>query len=216
MKIKVPGCVELAVGDRRWFALRLRTAYNLTLKAGATDLAFAALKDAGYDVYLPRRHFDRHNRRLRVMAEWSEPLLPGYLFIVHPRAGQVVDDWTEVRSIDGVIGPLKGEHGPLLIPAGVVEAMMTAEFASVYDETVAAKKVRGETHRHRLQKRFEPGKSFLVKDGPFASFLAQVDSLTHQDRVRALLDIFGQMVPAEFDPDQLEDIDPKTGKSRAA
>lgn len=121
MKIRVPGCMTLAVEDRRWFVLRLRPTYNLTLKAGATDVAFAALQEAGYDVYLPRRRLDKHNRRMRVITEWSEPLMPGYLFIAHPRRGQPVDDWTEVRPIDGVVGPLRGEHGPMQVPARVVE-----------------------------------------------------------------------------------------------
>ena len=213
MKIAVPGCISLAVDDRRWFVLRLRTAYNLSLRAGLTDLAFAALKETGYDVYLPRRRLDRFNRRINVTVEWSEPLMPGYMFIVHPRPGQPVDDWTEVRAIDGVIGPLGGEDGPLHIPARVVESLMTAEFESVYDETKAAKKYRGEAGRAAMEKRFRPGKTFRVKDGPFGSFLAQVDSLTHQDRVRMLIDIFGQMVPVDMDADQLEEIDPKAGRA---
>jgi transcription antitermination factor NusG len=213
MKIAVPGCMSLAVDDRRWFVLRLRTAYNLSLRAGSTDLAFAALKELGYDVYLPRRRFDRFDRRLRVTAEWSEPLMPGYLFVVHPRPSQPLDDWTEVRAIDGVLGPLGGVDGPLRIPARVVESILTAEFESAYDETKAAKKYRGETSRSAMEKRFARGKSFRVKGGPFASFMAKVDSLTHHDRVKMLIDIFGQMVPVEMDPEQLEEVAPKPGKA---
>lgn len=214
MKIKVPGCMALTIPSRRWFVLRLRTTYNLTLKAGSTDVAFAALKELGYDVYLPRRRLDRFNRRKNVTVEWSEPLLPGYLFIVHPRPGHAVDDWDEVRGVDGVIAPLRGERGPLLIPDAVIEAIMTAEFASTYDETTDARRARGETRRAGLEKRFPPGRLFQVTDGPFASFLAEVESLTQQDRVKALLNIFGQMVPAEFDPKQLQEVEP--GKGRAA
>lgn len=216
MKIKVPGCMELTVPERRWFALRLRTTYNLSLKAGTTDLAFAALTALGYDVYLPRRRFDRFNRRQNAMVEWSEPLMPGYLFIVHPRRDRPVDDWTEVRKVDGVIGPLAGERGPLLIPSTVIEAIVNAEFSSAYDETKAAKRARGETERHRLEERFPAGKHFLVNDGPFASFLAEVDSLTHQDRVKALVNILGRMVPVEFDPEQLEEMRPKKRRNKAA
>jgi transcription antitermination factor NusG len=205
--------MSLAVDDRRWFVLRLRTTYNLSLRAGSTDLAFEALKEAGYDVYLPRRRFDRFDRRLRVMVEWSEPLMPGYLFIVHPRPGQPSDDWTEVRGIDGVLGPLGGVDGPLRIPAAIVESVMTAEFSSEYDETKAAKRARGETSRSAMEKRFTAGKAFRVKDGPFASYTAKVDSLTHHDRVKLLIDIFGQMVPVEMEVDQLEEADPKSGKA---
>jgi transcription antitermination factor NusG len=213
MKIAVPGCMSLAVDDRRWFVLRLSAAYNLSLRAGSTDLAFAALKEAGYDVYLPRRRFDRFNRRINVTAEWSEPLMPGYLFIVHPRLGQQADDWTEVRAIDGVLGPLGSVGGPLRIPARVVESLMTAEFESVYDETKAAKKYRGETSRSAMEKRFARGKTFRVKDGPFGSFMAKADRLTHHDRVKMLIDIFGQMVPVEMETEQLEEVAPNSGKA---
>jgi transcription antitermination factor NusG len=112
-----------------------------------------------------------------------------------------------------MIGPLKGEDGPLRVPARVVECIMTAEFESVYDETKAAKKYRGETARSAMEKRFRPGKTFRVKDGPFGSFLATVDGLTHHDRVKMLIDIFGQMVPIDMDADQLEEVDPKSGKA---
>jgi transcription antitermination factor NusG len=197
--------MSLAVDDRRWFVLRLKPSYNLALQAGSTDLAFAALKELGYDVYLPRRRYDRHNRRLRVMAEWSEPLMPGYLFIAHPRPGRPIDDWAEIFAVNEVVGPLHGDRGPLPIPAAVIESLMTAEFESAYDETKAAKRYRGETGHAALKKRFPRGKSVRIKGGPFASFIAKVDRLTHQERVKALIDILGRMVAVELEPDNLEE-----------
>lgn len=195
MKITVPNCMTVSVQDRRWFALRVR--------GGTADQVFAELKVAGYDAYLPRRRYDRHQRRLRVMAEWSEPLMPSYLFVVHPRPGQPIDDWTEVRAVKGVIGPLGSANGPLQIPTPAIEMIMTEEFSSVYDETKAAKKIRGDSERQRLERQFTPGSRHLVKDGPFASFLAEAESLTHDDRVRALVEIFGRLVPVEFEPEHL-------------
>lgn len=92
---------------------------------------------------------------------------------------------------------------------------MTAEFEGVYDETKSAKRARGETDRSRLEQRFEIGKQFRVTEGPFVSFLAEVETLTHNDRVKALVNIFGRMTPVEFDPDDLEDL-PKKRRSKAA
>ncbi|MFU0504026.1 transcription termination/antitermination protein NusG [Pseudaminobacter sp. NGMCC 1.201702] len=207
MKIKVPGCMSLAVNDLRWFAVRVR--------GGMADPVFAELQDAGYDVYLPRRRYDRYNRRMRVMSERSEPLLPGYLFVAHPRRGGQPDDWSEVRGVNGVVGPLSSTVAPLVIPAAVIEAIITAEFESAYDETAAAKRARGDTDRSRLEQRFKPGRQFVVSDGPFASFLAEADSITHDERVKTLVEIFGRMTPVVFEPEQLEDL-PKKGKSKAA
>ncbi|MFC3208186.1 transcription termination/antitermination protein NusG [Aquamicrobium soli] len=207
MKIKVPNCMAVTIQDRRWFVVRV--------KGGMADSVFAELREAGYDVYLPRRRYDKQNRRLRVLTERSEPLMPNYVFIVHPRPEQVADDWSEVRGINGVVGPLKGAVGPLLIPAKVIEVMMTAEFEGVYDETKAAKRARGETDRSRLEKRFGIGRQFIVTEGPFATFLAEVETLTHDDRVKALVNIFGRMTPVEFEPDHLEDL-PKKRKRKVA
>lgn len=207
MKIKVPGCMVVTVPERRWFALRVR--------GGMADPVFAELREAGYDVYLPRRRLDRFNRRKNVLMEWSEPLLPGYVFVVHPRQDQPIDDWTEVRAIKGAAGPLGSDIGPLVIPSPVIEAIIKAEFESVYDETRAARRARGDTERNRLEQRFTPGRQFLVSEGPFASFLAEADSITHDERVKALVSIFGRMTPVEFDPNHLEDL-PAKGKRSAA
>jgi transcription antitermination factor NusG len=43
--------------------------------------------------------------------------------------------------------------------------------------------------------------------------MAKADKLTHHDRVKMLIDIFGQMVPVEMDPEQLEEVAPKSGKA---
>jgi transcription antitermination factor NusG len=199
--------MAVTVQDCRWFVVRV--------KGGMADGIFAELREAGYDVYLPRRRYDKTNRRLRIIAERSEPLMPNYVFVVHPRPDQTADDWTEVRGINGVVGPLKGAIGPLLIPASVIEVMMTAEFEGIYDDTKSAKRARGETGRNRLEQRFEIGRQFRVTEGPFASFFAEVETLTHDDRVKALVNIFGRMTPVEFEPDHLED-PPKKGKRKAA
>lgn len=196
MKITIPGCMSLAVHDRRWFVLRTKGGYD--------DQVFADLLDKGYEAYLPRSRTDKFNRRVRVFAERTNPLMPGYLFIVHPRKNAPIDDWREVRDIPGVLSPIGTSTAPLLIPPAVVEALMSSEFESVYDDTRAAKIMRGETSHSALEKRFKPGTMFTVKTGPFESFLATAQSLTVQDRVKALVEIFGRMVPVEFEPDQLE------------
>lgn len=203
MKITIPGCASITVQDRRWFVLRMMTTFDLSLRAGTTDLVFAELKALGYDAYVPRRRLDKWNRQKRVMAEWSEPLMPGYLFIVHPRPGKAVDDWSEVRGIKGVLGPLGDSDKPLLIPSKVVEVMMSAEFASTYDETTAGRRVRGETDRQRLEKKFAPGKRFMIDDGPFASFVAEIEEMTHENRVKALVKIFGRLVVVDLEIGQL-------------
>lgn len=54
-----------------------------------------------------------------------------------------------------------------------------------------------------------------MTEGPFASFLAEVETLTLDDRVKALVNTFGRMTPVEFDLDHLEDLS-KKGKRKAA
>lgn len=202
MNITIPGCMSLAVHDRRWFVLRVRS--------GIEDEVFLKLLESGYEAYLPRSRTDKFNRRVRVIAEKTNPLMPGYLFVVHPRKDQPADNWMEIESMRGFIDKLRGENGPLLIPCAVVEALMSCEFESAYDDTRAAKQMRGETNHQALAKTYRPGRRFTVKDGPFASFLAVVETLTREDRVKALIDIFGRLVPVEFEPEQLEPAPAKT------
>lgn len=196
MKITIPGCVSITALSLRWYVLRVR--------GGMADAVFAELSHLGYDAYLPRRRVDKYNRRMRVMAERSEPLLPGYMFVAHPRAGKPVDDWSEVDGVNGVQGRLKGSEGPLIIPQAVIEIIMRMEFESAYDDTVGGKKFRGESERDKLQARFTVGSSFVVKEGPFASFIAEVEFLTHDARVSTLINVFNRLVRAEFEPGQLE------------
>lgn len=195
MKISVPSCFSLSIDDRRWFVLMI--------KGGMEDAVFAELSAKGYDVYLPRRRFDQHHRRNRVWVEKNAPALPGYAFIVHPRKTGVIDDWTEVSGVNGVRGPLAGHDGPLRIPGAVVETVLADEFNSVYDETAAGKRAKGESERANLERRFPLGSSMLVAEGPFAGFMAEVDELTHDDRIKALVDLFGRMTPIVFDPGHL-------------
>lgn len=206
MKISVPSCFSLSLEERRWFVLRVR--------AGQEDAIFADLTDKGYDVYLPRRRYDQQNRRMRVWVERNVPALPGYLFLVHPRKGGTVDDWSEVSGINGVVGPLNGHDGPLRIPSAVIETVLADEFGSVYDETAAGRRARGESERARLERQFPAGGKFPVTEGPFAGFMAQVDELTHDDRIKALVDIFGRMTPITFDPQHLGEAQ-KRGKAAA-
>ncbi|MEQ1955993.1 transcription termination/antitermination protein NusG [Mesorhizobium yinganensis] len=181
MKITIPGCVTITALTLRWYVLELR--------GGMADSVFADLTKLGYDAYLPRRRIDKYNRRMRVMAERSEPLLPGYLFVAHPRPGKPADDWTEVDKIKGVRGRLKTQLGPVVIPHAVIEVIMRMEFESAYDDTQAGKRFRGESDRDKLEARFPVGASFRVIDGPFSSFLAEVETLTHDGKVKALIDV---------------------------
>lgn len=210
--------MNMTVDDRRWFILRVR--------AGMEDSIFEELAGKGYDTYLPRRRYDNQNRRMRVWVERNVPLLPGYVFIVHPRkdgSEQLArDDWREVvqskdgkTGINGVLGPLKGHDGPLRVPARVIEIIMQEEFNSVYDTTAAGKRARGETNRSKMESRFAKGRIFRVEDGPFETFLAEIDHLSHDDRVVALVDIFGRMTPVEFEADQLKETE-KRSKPKAA
>ena len=95
---------------------------------------------------------------------------------------------------------LKGAICSAAIRAAISRLTTTAEFEGVDDETKTAKRARGETDRNRLEQRVQIGRQFRVTEGPFASFLAEVETLTHDDRVKALVNIFGRMTPVEFEP----------------
>jgi transcription antitermination factor NusG len=167
------------------------------------------LRLGGYQAYLPRRRLEKFNRQQRVLSIREEPLMKGYLFMAEPA------DWGKLRDeekFSAVVGPLKGSEGPLEIRAGEVAGILFAEMDLQFDDTDEARRYRGEleaTYRLDLEKLFAPGTLMPVLSGPFASFAATVEALTPHDQVKALVNIFGRLVPVTFDAADLSNNLPK-------
>jgi transcription antitermination factor NusG len=179
--------------EQTWFVIRAR--------AGCETLAADELRNAGHDHYLPMRRVKSFIRRQRLIRNTQRPLMPGYLFLGAGKGVQI--DWGRLRNerlYPHVGRPLRGTDGPLRIPAKIVVDIHCNEVDGLYDETGATKK----QNHAKLKERFAEGNEFRVVEGPFSSFMCISESVTPQERIVALVNIFGRLVRVEFEQGQLE------------
>lgn len=164
------------------------------------------IRAAGFAYYLPMSRVETWNKRTNVYRITDHVLMPRYLF-----AGIPAEDHVGiVKNCEGVemVLSTEGQFGrPLRIPAETIERFLLAEVDMRFDDTRAARILRGDeprTVKARTEVAFPPGSRALVNDGPFASFMATIEEATTSGKVKALVEIFGRMSSVEFDPDQLQ------------
>lgn len=171
--------------------------YVITCRTGCEERAWLELRTGGFDAYFPRRRRKVFNRRVRIHRTVEDAALPGYVFL----AGSGID-WGRLhddRHFEHVGRPLRGADGPLRVPGAVVLQISIDEMAGKFDETGATKKA----NRAKLAERFPKGKKLRIGEGVFVGFEAVVEAVTAKDRIKALVNIFGRAVPAEFGEEEL-------------
>jgi transcriptional antiterminator RfaH len=114
------------------------------------------------------------------------PLFPGYLFVSFTPASRA---WRTISSTYGVSRLVTfGESGPAPVPQNLVAGLMA----------------RCDEAGHLLPPpALKPGDKAHVLSGPFAQFVATVESLAPQRRVWVLLDILGSQTRVWLDAGQL-------------
>lgn len=183
--------MQLPSSDLSWFVMRA--------KAGWETLAQLELQAAGYHAYVPRRRVKNFIRRQRLVVNHSEPLMPGYFFLGENKP----IDWGRLHdhSFRHVGRPLRNATGfPLRIPASEVIEISVNETEGLYDETGATKKA----NHDKLAERFAQGTPIRVGEGPFVGLQGFSDGITANDRIKALIGLFGRMTTVEFGEEQLE------------
>ena len=148
------------------------TWYLIQTKPNAHRIAECNLKRQGCDVFLPlikqtRRVHQRFSTEVR-------PLFPGYLFIGLDRDAP---SWTTLNSTYGVTRGVSfdGQYRP--VPDQLIsdlQAGCNSEGVFLGEQALSA------------------GDVVQIQKGPFASFLAEVESLKPDQRVWLLFDLMGQ------------------------
>jgi len=182
-----------------------RTWYVVRSKVRQEDRAAYNIVRAGFDVYLPMMRKERKPRRANTYITVEQPLMPGYLFVGF---ASFAKHFGMIRACDGVQDFLGVQGEPIPIPSKAVVDMQVAEIDMRFDDTRAARIHRGEeerTRRDNIKKQFAVGKSVTVTDAkhPLADIQAIVDEVTCTGSVVALVNMFGQLVRAEFTANQL-------------
>lgn len=173
--------------------------YVVRTNVQAEEKALMNIRKSGYDAYLPRMRKDIVHHRTKAIITREFVLFNRYLFVEQPAVGA---DWYTLRKCEGVECVLGINGTPIPVPSNAVERFREAETDMQFDDTRAAKIHRGEiekTHEREVRKRFPKNRHIDVLAGPFGGFAGQVVGVTSRLTIKAMLNIFGGLVPVEFD-----------------
>jgi transcriptional antiterminator RfaH len=158
--------------------------YLAQVRPNQCHIAEKNLARQGFPVFCPTQEETRR-RGGRFVSE-IRPLFPGYLFVSFNPASSA---WRTINSTYGVSRVVTfGERGPAPVPRDLVAALMAR-----CDEA---------GHLWPSQE-LKSGDKARVLSGPFAQFVATVESLAPQRRVWVLLDILGSQTRIWLDVAQL-------------
>jgi len=180
-----------------WFAVNTEPRHE--------KLAKEEIADHGVVVYLPMfsRQESHGKGRMRTV---SRPMFPCYLFA---RCELSDRNYHAIKSARGV-HRLLGNGRPHYIDPGAMEVvrLTEAEFAEMdANRQVMAEAARlaKECGKSGIVWHFSAGDRVRIRNGPFASFYAELESaVDSHDRLRALVHIFGRKSPIELSAFDIE------------
>ena len=150
----------------------MNTWYLIQTKPNAHRIAEKNLARQGCSVFLPLSEQTRRDaQRFRTK---TQPLFPGYLFI---GLSDAAPSWRSINATQGVsrVVSLDGQYRP------VPEALIAGIKARCNSDGV-----------FQATEPLSEGDQVQIQRGPFASFIAEVDSLAPDQRVWVLIDLLGQ------------------------
>lgn len=177
--------------DKHWFVLR--TNIKCEEKATRNLRKVSKLRNAGFEVYYPRKRVERKNKRTHTKHTIEMPLLMRYIFIGMPVRGD--QHFGFARACEGVEDFLRNNQRPLRIPFELIEKFYIDEVNMKFDETEQARKF--------MQEKFAPGTTHMVSEGPFEGMIAEVRKLSSSGDVTAMVKLFGGLATIHVKTDKL-------------
>ena len=155
-----------------------------TVQAKSHRLAERNLHRQGFETFLPMQKITR--RKASRFVSDLKPLFPGYMFV------SVNSELVPLRTINSTIGvsklvSFKGK--PKSLPLQLISGLMLRCDAS---GTLLPPKSLNE------------GDSVEMLTGPFANFIATVDTIDAEQRIWVLMDFMGQITRMQVTADQLQ------------
>jgi transcriptional antiterminator RfaH len=150
--------------SKEWFVLQF--------KSNSHHLAAKNLNRQGFETFLPLH--DTTSRKLSRFINTSKPLFPGYMFIKFDRADS---EWHKINNTYGVSCLITFNSNLRPIPTGFVDNLMKR-----YD--LSGKLLPTQ----KLKK----GDQIKISKGPFANFIATVETYETDQRIWILMDLMGR------------------------
>ena len=143
--------------------------YVVAAKSRQEQVARENLERQGFTTYLPMITLNK--RRRGAWTNVSEPLFPGYLFVLLVKGKH---DPAPIASTVGCIG---------LVRFGSVHTPLPAEFMENLEALAR--------ENNQLRELFKSGDKVTLISGPFAGLEAIYDMAKGEDRARVLLEMLG-------------------------
>ncbi len=141
------------------------------LKPNCWNVAERNLKRQGFKTFLPMAEETRQRNGRFVTA--MRPVFPGYMFVgFEPARGL----WRTVNSTYGITRLVSFGNAPAPVPAELV-----AQLRSRCDQS----------GKMLPQSDLKPGDQVRLTSGPFANFVAEIESIEPDRRVWVLMEIMG-------------------------
>ena len=150
--------------SKEWFILQF--------KPNAHHKAQKNLNQQGFETFLPLE--DITSRKASRFINTVQPLFPGYMFITFNRAGS---GWHKINNTYGV--------SRLVTFNSILKSVPTSFICDLIDRC----DVSGKLHPAMQLKE---GDQVKVLNGPFTNFIATVETLEAEKRIRILMDLLGR------------------------
>jgi len=162
--------------SKEWFVLQF--------KSNSHHQAAKNLTQQGFETFLPLH--DSTSRKLSRFINTSKPLFPGYMFITFDRAESA---WHKINNTYGVSRLITSNSELKPIPTIFIDSLMMR-----YD--LSGKLLPVE----KLKK----GDQVKVLEGPFADFIATVETYETEQRIWILMDLMGRKTKIQTSSDTLQ------------
>ncbi len=178
---------------------------HLPIERQTESIAERAVRDAGLIAYTPSMRKDIIHHRTKKLITRKFPLMAGYMFAGFPTLPNFMRLAT-LREIQSILG---ADGHPWQIPSREIERFQQAEIDMAFDDTREARIHRqeiGRTARLTMQMQYPAGTSIALNGGPFTGFCGRVTSVTGRNTVKAMVEIFSQLVEIEIPIDFCEKV----------
>ena len=158
--------------------------YLVQFKSNSYRIAKSNLNRQGFETFLPMQK-TTHRKASRFVNDFK-PLFPGYMFV---SVNSQLAPWRTINSTFGVCRLVSFEGKPKPLPGQLVSGLM----------------LRCDTAGKILPpKTLSEGDSVELLTGPFANFIATVDTIDPERRIWVLIDLLGRPTRMQVALDQLQ------------
>ena len=158
--------------------------YLIQFKPNSHRLAERNLLRQGFETFLPMQKVTR--RKASSFVSDLKPLFPGYMFV---SVNSELAPWRTIHSTIGVSRLVSFEGKPKPLPLHLISGLMLR-----CDESGTL----------LPPKSLNEGDSVEMLTGPFANFIATVDTIDPEQRIWVLMDFMGQKTRMQVTADQLQ------------